>query len=388
MMARVFCMASAKGGSGKTVLAATFGTFLASMDKRVLLVDTDAATNGLSLFYLRNVVRRIEANPELPTGLFEWSPGDSLDVVEIAPGLDLLPATYRFQNTESIPLADYRASLRSCVGTLRDGYDYIFLDAQAGSDEFAQVAIDTDVSDRVIIVSEYDPISAAGVERLKALFAEELEYRRTWILLNKMLPEFVKSFSDFMEIARYLSPVPWTSDVVRSYARRELALDLDEGNDYTIAIVQTLRTLLYDDARGELDDWLDQRTRDLREPITAQLKEIDRELGLLYQRRSQADRAITRLRATVVSVASILGAVFVVVSVLLLKNDVATLAPILGVGTAAQVFLLALSRVERFNMSRHRSDQYDRDIVELESRRARLRVLQDMDMEDLVRSRR
>ncbi len=55
-MAKVICMSSAKGGSGKTVLCATFATALTSLGKRVLIVDSDASTNGLTLMYLKEVM--------------------------------------------------------------------------------------------------------------------------------------------------------------------------------------------------------------------------------------------------------------------------------------------------------------------------------------------
>ena len=58
MSARVICFASAKGGSGKTVITATIGSFLAALGKRVLLIDTDAATNGLTLLISRKYWRR------------------------------------------------------------------------------------------------------------------------------------------------------------------------------------------------------------------------------------------------------------------------------------------------------------------------------------------
>src|SRR5207244_1355802 len=133
---------------------------------------------------------------------------------------------------------------------------YIFLDAQAGADPFAHVAMSKGVSHEVIIVSEYDPLSAAGVERLKGLFREDLTYDRTWVLLNKMLPDFVQSFSDFMEVAKYASPMPWDADVVRAYARRRLALDAEKGNDFTLAVMQTLKSILGPDIETDLDIWL------------------------------------------------------------------------------------------------------------------------------------
>src|SRR5262249_30875612 len=112
----------------------------------------------------------------------------------------------------------FRKRLRGTVAMARPEYDVVFIDAQAGADDFAREAMDPAVSDTVVLVSEYDPVSAAGVERLKALFPVSLTFSRTWILLNKVLPEYADSFSDFLEIARYLSPIPWSAEVVRAYA--------------------------------------------------------------------------------------------------------------------------------------------------------------------------
>lgn len=100
MAARVVCVASARGGSGRTTLAAAFGAFLAASGRRVL------------------------------------------------------PERHRAE------------------------YDYVFLDAPAGTG--ARVAID--LSDDVVIVSEPGPMAAAGVERLRALLPDE---RRTRVLVNK-----------------------------------------------------------------------------------------------------------------------------------------------------------------------------------------------------------
>ena len=72
MSAKVLCFASAKGGSGKTVITATIGAFLSALGKRVLLVDADAATNGLTLLYIKEVLlRQGKTSDESPEGLFE-----------------------------------------------------------------------------------------------------------------------------------------------------------------------------------------------------------------------------------------------------------------------------------------------------------------------------
>lgn len=282
MTARVVCLASPKGGSGKTMLTASLATFVGRLGKRVLIVDTDAATNGLTLLYLSQVVASRRENPH-GGGLFDsgsnFSPEPSF--VTIAEGVDLLPASFVGANTEDMPLDVFRARLGRILARVRDHYDLVLLDAQAGADEYAREALRPEVSDRVLIVSEYDPMSAAGVERLKALLGESVAYERTWIVLNKMLPEFAKSFSEFLEIVRYAPPIPWDADVVRAYARRRLALDFEFGNEHTVAIMRVLRTVLHDELAADLDEWAKKQADVLREPVEHTAAKLRDELATI-----------------------------------------------------------------------------------------------------------
>jgi cellulose biosynthesis protein BcsQ len=306
MSARVICMASAKGGTGKTVLTATFGTFLTGIGKKVLLIDTDAATNGLTLLYLKEVMIQEEAAisvDRIPRGIFEEpSAANPPEIVALKAGIDLLPATYGFVNTEQVGVDQFRIALQYTLSFVRDAYDFVFLDAQSGADGFGQYCMKRGISDEVILVSEYDPMSAAGIERLKGLFREDLTYIRTWVLLNKMLPDFVQSFSDFLEVAKYLTPIPWDADVVKAYARRRLALDMEHGNAYTLAVMQTLRTLLTDSIASEINIWKKSREAAIRQPVFFQYQDLEHELQDLVSQRSivnlslRARRIIERLK--------------------------------------------------------------------------------------------
>ena len=53
---RVIAFASAKGGTGKTVLAASTALVLIRSGKRVLIIDGDFSTRGLSLFILGSIL--------------------------------------------------------------------------------------------------------------------------------------------------------------------------------------------------------------------------------------------------------------------------------------------------------------------------------------------
>lgn len=297
-MAKVICFASPKGGSGKTMVCASFGTALAGLGYRVTMIDTDSATNGLSLLYLKEVVSVAggsDGDEQLASaaerrGLFDVEKNSGVaTAVALRKNLRLVPATIRFANTEQVAVELFQASLLEAVSFYGATSDFVLLDAQAGADTVAHFALSRKVCDEVVIVSEYDPMSAAGIERLKAIFRDELTYERTWILLNKMLPEFVTNFREFLSIAKYLSPLPWNAEVVRAYARRSLAINLDQPNDHTLAVIQCLRTLLGEDVDKRYAEWTTSKTEELREPLEVEYLKLQEQLRSLYSRRSELE---------------------------------------------------------------------------------------------------
>jgi cellulose biosynthesis protein BcsQ len=279
-MVKVICFASAKGGSGKTTLTATFAAFLAEVGYKVLLLDCDEATNGLTLLH----IDRVNSYPDemqIPRsealGLFDivGDSGRPPDVIGIGPGLWLGPATFSFVPRSPQSPDEFDRAIGSTISMLGENFDFIFLDAQAGSDPVSLVAMSERRSDLVVVVSEYDPLSAAGVERLKALSGSSLSFDRTWIVLNKMLPEFISSFSDFLSVSHYLPPLPWTADVVRAYARRQLALNFETGNEFTLAALQSLKAIPLPGLRDKLEKWSEKKAAMLREPINEQYSDLE-----------------------------------------------------------------------------------------------------------------
>jgi cellulose biosynthesis protein BcsQ len=377
-------MASAKGGSGKTVIAATFGALLSAMGKQVLLVDTDAATNGLTLFYLDEVVAhrdRLANKEQASLGTYELPASEQRATpVELAPGLSLVPATYEFLDSEQTDVTIYSEALRTAVRGWRNEFDFVFLDAQAGSDVFAHAAMKEDVSDKVVIVSEYDPLSAAGVERLKALFADDLSYQRVWVLLNKMLPDIAERYGEFLEVARYLPPIPWSADVVRAYSRRTLALDLERGNDHTVAVTQTLMATVNRPTADELRKWVSRKAVALRTPIMTQISDLQDEIAAVRAREFQLVRYRTAVElglAASVVIASLFG----VISVLVRPDASAISFPIVVIMVAGVLTAGLITMSNRRRAERGRLDSY-KDTME--SRLKNLEMLAEMTDEELV----
>ncbi|MGN6567344.1 MAG: ParA family protein [Flavipsychrobacter sp.] len=248
-MSKVICLISPKGGAGKTTLTASFAALISSLGKKVLVIDLDASTNGLTFLYLKEIIAsktEVALKQKLPIGVHETAIEQTADIITLSNGVDLIPTSFSFTNSEKIS-QKHNSHLLENLPYYKTQYDYILLDVQTGVNSLVEQTINVEISDEIIIICEYDPLSVSGIEKLKALFPNELTSERTWILLNKILPEFAKNFNDFLGSANYLYPIPWDADVMRAYTRQQLALNLGTETEFTFAVAQNLKTLLSGD---------------------------------------------------------------------------------------------------------------------------------------------
>lgn len=404
MRAKVVCFASAKGGTGKTLISATIAKLLAGLEKRVLLMDVDAATNGLSLFYLDKLVdaRRQFAERDTPMyGMFEAAESElpSPTPFMIDEATEMIPATYVMKQIEGVSPESFRGLISRTIRVFRDQYDYIILDAQAGSDIYAEIAME--MADEVVVVSEYDPISAQGVDRLRHLFPEALSYDRTWILFNKVLPEFAKSLSEFLSAVRYLSPVPWDAQVVRAFARRRLAIDMERGNDHTLAVMQTVQSLLGEEIEVEIDRWKQDKEKLLREPIRDQLAAIEEEIRETtdaaieteYKLRDVQERP-TRTVAQLITLIAAIIAIQVTITTVVFQSSTGVLSSIVGITLAICIpIVYVYSRrarrrsLEKMKRLQGQARAIDLRLSDLKQRREKYKTLVEFDLETFLRKR-
>ena len=394
MTTMTYCVASAKGGSGKTALSACIGAFLAALGKRVLLVDVDYATNGLTLLYLDEVTQHkdaADAASARPGGLFDGQPFScDTDLVHLSRNLDLLPATYNFRVDNRTSDSLLSSALKQVIAKVkREDYDYIFLDAQAGADAYSRVPMRQDISDEVVIVSEYDPLSSAGVERLKYTVGQDLDYARTWILLNKLLPDFVDIFSDFLQVAKYLTPVPWLADVPRAYARGKLPLNLEYGNRFTLALIQTLDSLLDDQASAEMKAWIARRAAHILKPTQQEYRSTGDQVAELQAQRRWRTGATAMINTMLIGSALFIGLTGVAYwlndTLLLLDTTISSLLTAAGVLAVAIPVMWGLRR--HIAIDKHEAIRIDKDIRALEERLRDLDVVLGTDAETLITQR-
>ena len=401
MYAKVYCIASPKGGSGKTMVTANIASFVAQLGKKCLIVDCDAATHGMTLLYIVEVSSH--KHPER-RGVFDQQDVEKAEVenimdssiVNLSGNVDLMPATFKFGHDESITYFTDENVFSETIVSLRSSYDYIFLDAQAGADTQSRIAMGRKISDEVVIVSEYDPMSAAGVERLKQMLGADLDYSRTWTLLNKMLPEFVEQFSEFLSVTKYLPPIPWNAEVVRAYAKRTLALNLEIGNEYTLAIMRTVEVLMSDGIGQQIEEWIKERAYAIRAPLEEQYKATEQELELALgkrfhvmqeQRRSVIMQTYGVMSAVVVFFALVMASPVsnAVQKILWMFGDFsAVIALIIVLLLVVPVLLLTVFRFSRKEKTVE-IVRYDRIIAMLEEKLEQLAVLRSSDYETIVR---
>lgn len=120
---KIICIASHKGGVGKTTSAATLGSLLASSGQRTLLVDLDAQRNLTSTF--------IGAQEKPGDTLFEAFCGRcALPVINIRENLDIVPSSLDMGALDTVIAARIQREtiLRKLLAPTAGGYEWILLD--------------------------------------------------------------------------------------------------------------------------------------------------------------------------------------------------------------------------------------------------------------------
>ena len=180
-MGELIAVASGKGGTGKTSVAAGVASALAQSGKRVLCIDCDVG--------LRNL--------DISLGLTESCPLSFLDVCEggypmsqvtvhpVYPTLHFLTAPMNCP-PERINLEKLGAFLMD----VRIRYDFIFLDAPAGVDAGFKLA--ATFADRCILVTGPGPAAVRDAART-AQVLELMGKTNVRLVVNRVNPKLVRA---------------------------------------------------------------------------------------------------------------------------------------------------------------------------------------------------
>ena len=125
-MAQIISVANQKGGVGKTTTTVNLGACLASLGKKVLLVDMDAqgnATSGVG-------IRKPDVTKDIYDVLVNELPIDEATLITEHENLSIVPATLQLAGAE-IALTSMMAResrLKGSLAEVSSQYDYILID--------------------------------------------------------------------------------------------------------------------------------------------------------------------------------------------------------------------------------------------------------------------
>ena len=187
-MAEVIVITSGKGGVGKTTTSANLGTGLASLGKKVIMLDADIGLRNLDVIMglenriVYDLIDVIDGNCRLKQALIKDKRFDELY---------LLPAA-QTKDKESVN----PEQMQKLIESLRDEFDYVIIDCPAGIEQGFRNAIAG--ADRAIVVTTPEVSAVRDADRIIGLL-ESSDLKKPMLIINRIKIDMVRR-GDMMSI--------------------------------------------------------------------------------------------------------------------------------------------------------------------------------------------
>ncbi|HHU32751.1 MAG: septum site-determining protein MinD [Zhaonellaceae bacterium] len=187
-MGEVIVITSGKGGVGKTTTTANIGTGLASLGKKVVLIDTDIGLRNLDVVLglenriVYDIVDVVQGNCRLKQAMIKDKRFEDLC---------LIPAAQTKDKTAVSP-----EQMKNLTDQLKEEYDFIIIDCPAGIEQGFKNAIAG--AEKAIVVTTPEIAAVRDADRIIGLL-EASELREPKLIINRLRPSMVKK-GDMMDI--------------------------------------------------------------------------------------------------------------------------------------------------------------------------------------------
>lgn len=297
----VLCVASAKGGSGKTIISATIAYLLARSGRKVVTIDSDFSTRGLSIYLLGETVRNKELQiPKescLADTFMSATAVEKLQPREIHLGAtvynivfsnhdlwrsgvpdDRLLGVDQKQWQERGGVESYLRFLAALCDRFRREYDHVIIDTRGGYDY--STAVPAILADGYVIVMEADPVSLNQVFGfIKSIkhFAEEHQMQEAvrGVIINKapfspwnkMLRD---TLSNLLGLKTY-GIIPADIHTIEAYQQNRIPSEMYPQSDFAYFSLKVFRNLIAPD-----ENWTTGEALNSAESFKIASEEIER----------------------------------------------------------------------------------------------------------------
>jgi len=229
----IIAFLSGKGGVGKTSIVANLGVELARSGLRVLLVDADFFTRGLTFLMAKGKYRFDFSF----TDLLQSPSSPVITYVNISSNLFLLPSVkYSFESDlESRIREALHGNLQYIKRAIKDcfsDFDFVLIDARSGADYLSTVP--ALIADKYWIVTEEDLTSQEVSNLLMKIIEqvakkEKVKATSDGFIVNKSIVSRLKDLVKFLERSVFKSPcislIPLSRNARKAFLNEELVVD-------------------------------------------------------------------------------------------------------------------------------------------------------------------
>lgn len=188
-MSKSLALLSGKGGSGKTTIALSIASMLASCGIKILLIDCDLITNGATYFY----ESKLTDNNRKIISFHKILSKDSVEnyqVLNINQYMDFIPSVIEIieENAESyVYPKNTDSKLLDFNNTFCEHYDVVLYDCQAGYTDILKLLLP--LVDANLVVMEADAISSSSIRSLYLKIDNILNGKKVYQIFNKTSKE-------------------------------------------------------------------------------------------------------------------------------------------------------------------------------------------------------